>query len=317
MNSTLFAGLLAGIASAILLAAGAQGGAFALVPALSAPLPIIIVSIGWSAASGGLAALIAAVTFGFYFSDLGSFLPLFLSALILYFGPAAWFGYQILLAREDDEGNIEWYPIGRLLFWMSLLAAVAGLAPLVPYGLNYEAFQTDFSSQLEEAFSTDFPELAPSPEEATATAGFVARMAPAFLSIYWMIIMLVNLYLAGFVVRVSGRLKRPWPDFSEIRMPVWSAYAFAAGLIASFFSGLPGLVGLVLTVAISVALTLQGLILFHIITRGNPMRIPLLIMVYLSLFMFSFFHVIAGLFDVCTNIRERLGRRPPPRSPFQ
>lgn len=315
MNNILFAGLLAGLVSAILLVAGAQGGILALLPALTAPLPIVIVSIGWSAFSGGLASLIAAFTFGIYFSAFGSFLPLFLAAFFLYFAPAAWFGYQILLAREDEQGQLEWYPVGQLLAWVALLGSLAGLSPLIPYGFNYEAFQEDFGALFRTAFSESFADMTTTDQDLEAMAAVSARMAPAFLGVYWIIIMLVNLYLGSLIVRISGRLKRPWPSFIDTRLPIWAAYVFGGSLVVSFFSGFIGLAGIVFGLAFALALTLQGLVLFHFISRGHPLKVPLLVLVYVSLFMFSFFHVLAGLFDTSTNIRERFRNNRPNRPP--
>src|SRR5262249_57724752 len=45
---------------------------------------------------------------------------------------------------------------------------------------------------------------------------------------------LLNLWLAGRIVRISGRLRRPWPEFSALRFPQATPIALAAGGGGSF-----------------------------------------------------------------------------------
>src|SRR5215813_7206347 len=98
-------GLGAGACSALLFASMLSKSIIAIVLFYLAPLPILIVALGWSHWAGLLAAL---AIDSFYF----------LAFLISIGLPAWWLGYLALLARpvgtQGDIDAIEWYPPGRL-----------------------------------------------------------------------------------------------------------------------------------------------------------------------------------------------------------
>ena len=53
---------------------------------------------------------------------------------------------------------------------------------------------------------------------------------------------LLNLWLAALIVRVSGRLKRPWPQIAQMSFPPFAATVLAIAVAGTF---LPDLIGLV------------------------------------------------------------------------
>ena len=50
----------------------------------------------------------------------------------------------------------------------------------------------------------------------------------------------VNLWLAGRIVKFSGRLARPWPALSAMPFPRLAAAALALAVIVSFVGGIVG-----------------------------------------------------------------------------
>src|SRR5258708_4967420 len=117
MKQIVLIGLGAGTAAALLFASALSGAPSAVLLLLLAPLPILIVALGWS----HWASLIAAATAAACLAVLGLDVP---AAFLIGVGlPAWWLGYLALLARPAPEPHgHEWYPAGRLLL----------LAPPVP-----------------------------------------------------------------------------------------------------------------------------------------------------------------------------------------
>src|SRR5947209_5276998 len=112
-------GLGAGTAAALLFASVASGSVVAMPLFYLAPLPILIVALGWS----HWAALIAAVTAAAWLAVEGVIvLIVFLLGIGL---PAWWLGFLTLLARPapTPEGH-EWYPVGRLVLWAACISAL-------------------------------------------------------------------------------------------------------------------------------------------------------------------------------------------------
>src|SRR5438105_14754488 len=122
-------GLGAGACSALLFASMLSKSILAIGLFYLAPLPILIVALGWSHWAGLFAAAAAAVSLAL---AIDSFY--FLAFLISIGLPAWWLGYLALLARpagnqgdQRDIAEIEWYPPGRLVVWAAVLGALVVL----------------------------------------------------------------------------------------------------------------------------------------------------------------------------------------------
>src|SRR3954471_10722394 len=109
MTRTLLIGLCAGITSALLSLSHLTGSLLAIPLVFAAPLPIMIVTLGWSHWAGLIASAAGAVI-------VISISP----TLAIDFGadvalPAWGIGYLALLGRRTERGHGEWYPIGNIL----------------------------------------------------------------------------------------------------------------------------------------------------------------------------------------------------------
>src|SRR5437016_5451553 len=119
MLQIVFIGMAAGAASALLFASWASGSLLAIVLVNFAALPILIAALGWSHIAGLIAGLVGATALATVFG--GSFSIAFLIGVGV---PAWWLGYLALLARPTAS-DLEWYPVGKLVLWASLLAALS------------------------------------------------------------------------------------------------------------------------------------------------------------------------------------------------
>ncbi|MDP4006856.1 DUF2232 domain-containing protein [Methylobacterium sp. NEAU K] len=329
-------GIGAGLVSALLFGVLLKATPLAILLYLVAPLPILIVGLGWShkaalaaVAAGSLAlALVIAPFMGLAFA---AYIAL----------PAWWLAYLTLLGRETPAG-LEWYPTGRLLGWTAATAALAFIAIAVLSSPNHAAFDAQLrglartlvqvrdpaSRPAIEPRRSDAPpaetddanpgsnaEPAPQngPDQADVTraevADALARVVPAFAANGLALLLTFYLWASARIVKISGRLPRPWPDLPSTAMPRATLATLAAAILMCFAPGYVGVFGVALVGAFSAAFALQGLAAFHDRSRGRPGRGLMLFGMYLILFVTQGVALVAlTLFGLADTALDR--RRP-------
>lgn len=309
-------GLGAGAASALLFASVASGSPLSVILFYLAPLPILIAAIGWSHWSALIAAFAAAlgltVAFGKVF---------FLFAFLVGVGlPAWWLGYLALLARADENGNVEWYPAGRLVLWCAAIAAGMVIVAIPNFGLDEEQFRSGLRRAFERILVDQGRGPSGSALDVTSDSGkrlidLLVTIMPLAAAVLTTVTISMNLYLAGRVVKVSGRLKRPWPDLTEIRFPLAAHLSFAGALVLSFTPGLAGTMGAVVTAALIMAYAILGFAVLHAITRNVGGRSFILAGAYLAVVAIGWpvlAMTLLGLADAIFDFRKRAGAANPP-----
>ncbi|MBN4096904.1 MULTISPECIES: DUF2232 domain-containing protein [unclassified Methylobacterium] len=338
-------GIGAGLVSALLFGVLLKATPLAILLYLVAPLPILIVGLGWShkaalaAAAAGSLALVLVIA---------PFLGLAFAAYIAL--PAWWLAYLALLGRETPAG-LEWYPTGRLLGWIAATAALAFIAIAVLSSPNHAAFDAQLRGLAQTLVQTRLPSARPSPEtpradapraDAPSTGGeaggkdgaatpgpapqadadpadvtraevadALARVVPAFAANGLALLLAFYLWASARIVKISGRLPRPWPDIPSTAMPRSTLVAVAAAVGMCFAPGYVGVFGVALLGAFSAAFALQGLAAFHDRSRGRPGRGLMLFGMYLILFVTQGIALVAltlfGLADTALDRRRPKG----------
>ena len=325
-------GIGAGLVSALLFGVLLKATPLAILLYLVAPLPILIVGLGWShkaaltaTISGSLVlALVIAPFMGLAF---GAYIAL----------PAWWLAYLTLLVRETPAG-LEWYPTGRLLGWIAATAALAFIAIAVLSSPNHAAFDTQLRGLAQTLVQTRMPATRPEagrPRDAEAAAGSeqtdsdakgaaepdtaevthtemadaLARVVPAFAANGLALLLTFYLWASARIVKISGRLPRPWPDIPATAMPRTTLATLAAAILMCFAPGFIGVFGVALVGAFSAAFALQGLAALHDRSRGRPGRGLMLFGMYLILFVTQGIALVAlTLFGLADTALDR--RRP-------
>jgi hypothetical protein len=268
-------GLGAGAAAALVFASVASGSALGLSLFYLAPLPILIVGLGWS----HWAALIAVAAAAVVLTIEGALVSLtFLIGIAL---PGWCLSYLALLARPLPEGQ-EWYPVGRLVLWAALISALIAGAVLVGMGADAESLR----ATLHEAIETLLAGVASgveNPEDTARLVDLLVAITPAALGASTLIIIVANLWLAGRIVRISGRLPRPWPSLPGMRFPVLAPAALGAAIAGAFLPGLAGIAASALAAALMMAHVLLGLAVIHALTAGLAARGLILACVYAAI----------------------------------
>ena len=97
-------------------------------------------------------------------------------------------------------------------------------------------------------------------------------MIPPAAAVFATLTNTLNLWLAGRIVKVSGRLKRPWPDLSAMRFPPMRRCCSRPRRSAHSCPALIGIVAGVLAASLLMAYALLGFAVLHAITRGMDSR---------------------------------------------
>lgn len=329
MTNNLVIGIGAGLVSALLFGVLLKGTGLAVTLYLLAPLPILIVGLGWS----HRAALAAAATGSLVL--MGVIQPFMGLAFAAYIAiPAWWLAYLALLGRETPAG-LEWYPTGRLLGWIAATAALAFISIAVLSSPSYEAYETQLQKLAHTLVDSRSPASRPAPQDqakpeaetpeaprtdpATVSrdelADAFASVVPALAAHGLAMLLCFYLWAAARIVRISGRLMRPWPDLPSTKMPRNCLAALGAAALLSFAPGYAGVLGVALVGAFTAVFALQGLAAFHDRSRGRPGRGVMLFAMYMVLFVTQGVALIAltlfGLADTALDRRRPKGPAAP------
>jgi Predicted membrane protein (DUF2232) len=319
MTQNVLVGLGAGAAAALLFASVASGSLLSIFLFYLAPLPILIAALGWSHWSGLIAAVIASVCLGLGFGVL--FFVTFLVGIAV---PAWWLGYLALLARPTAGGEVEWYPAGRLVLWAAALGALVVTVALLQVGTDEEAIRNGLKAGIERVLRQETGSVAGEPlsfpgiAEPEHLIDLFAVVLPPVAAMSSVLTLILNLWMAARVVRLSGRLKRPWPDIPAMTFPRYAAALLAAAAIFSFMPDILGLIASLFAATLLVAFTMLGFAVLHVLTRGLPGRTAMLGGAYVCVAILGWPALAAALLGVAESIfkwRARAAGRGPPVAP--
>jgi hypothetical protein len=320
MMQILLVAIGAGAASALLFASVATGSIAATLLFYVASLPILIATMGWSHLAGLLGAVLAAAGLGLSLSFTFSLGYLFGVGL-----PAWWLGYLALLGRpvaaNGSGGTMEWYPIGRLVLWAAILGTLVIAVAVLNFGTDKETFQTELRNAFERALQAQGQKPIPGRTDTRRIIEILVMALPPAAAVLLTILNTFNLWLAGRIVNVSGRLRRPWPDLSATTLPNMTPVLLAAAIAGSFLPDLLGMLSGVFAASLFMAYSMMGFAVLHAITRGMGGRVFALVGAYVAVIIFGW-PILAmsllGLAESAFNIRARFASPaagpPPPRT---
>lgn len=327
MKSYALAGAGLGLVAAIVFASATTGPLFVRFLLLFiTPLPIALAGLGWGWRAGALAGAVGTAIV------LITTNPLIAAAFAAtQVAPIVALTYFAMLSRPlseseepiaDDGSGLEWYPPGRLVLWAAAMAAIMSIASMLLLAGDTETLRKTLAEFMQTAVTASVPEAQGQIGEAelAALTEIALAVLPAASAMSWMASLLFNLWLAGRITHASGQLGRPWPDLAAIAYPQGTPLLFGAMLIASMFSGLPGLAASAASGSFFVAYVLLGLAVVHYTTRAKPWRPFALWALYATLLVVNIWIAIPiavlGLLETAFRLRERASLPPsPPHRP--
>jgi len=317
MTQFVVIGISAGAAAALLFASVTSGAWLSIPLFYLAPLPIMIAGLGWSHLAALIAAITGAAALGIVFGAM--FLLAFLTSAGV---PAWWLSYLGMLARpvggNGQEPKLEWYPVGRLVMWAAILAALVVIAAIPNFGTDAESFRSGLRGALstmmraQSGASLDAPLSIPGVNKIDRLIDFLVSIIPPAAAVLATITNLFNLWLAAHVVRFSGRLARPWPQLSAMRFPPLLTSALALAIALSFADGIVGVVAGVTSASLLMAYGALGFAVLHEITRGTNSRPFVLGGAYVIVLMVGWLILavcLLGVLDTFIDVRGRVARK--------
>ncbi len=317
MMQVALVGVGAGAAAALLFASVTSGVGFSLILFYLAPLPIMIAALGWSHWAGFAAAVSGAAMLGGTF---GIFL--FGSFLAFVGAPAWWLGYLALLGRPVANGggmHMEWYPPGRLVLWAGVVGAAVTAGALMTFGGDEATVRQGLRNALDQLVhlqtgaATDAQ--APANRDVDRVIDMMVVVLPPAAAAIAAITQTGNLWLAGLVVKLSGRLPRPWPDLAALSFPPIAAGWYGAFFAGAFLPDLAGVVASLFAATLTLAFALVGFAVLHAATRQMRSRAVVLWGAYGCVALLIWPVVVVtciGVAETLFGLRARKFRRGPP-----
>ncbi|WP_338700196.1 DUF2232 domain-containing protein [Bradyrhizobium sp. 26S5] len=316
MIAILIVALAAGAASALMFASIVSGAAVSLLLAYFAPLPLMVVALGWgplAAVFSGIIATAALITLLGLSHGVGFAIGVAL--------PAWWLGHLAMLGRPGattaaagSAANLEWYPVGRILIWIVAIAVLTTAGILLSFGADVDAIAETIRQGLREMMrQTDGNMTA---EQIDQLARLFVFLAPLALPVSVTMMFTLNLWLAAKVALTSGRLHRPWPDLRSTALPPVTLAILAAAVAFCFVGGTFAMLAKAVATALLFAYALVGFAVLHVLTLSASNRTLWLVCVYAVMFVFSGLILVMaalGIADAVFGLRQRyLQTRPPP-----
>jgi len=141
-------------------------------------------------------------------------------------------------------------------------------------------------------------------------------VVPAAAAVFSTLINLFNVWLAARIVKISGRLVRPWPDLAAITLPAFTPALLALAVACSFLPDLAGMLAGAFAASLLMAFAILGFAVLHAITRGMSSRVLVLAGIYAAATVLGWPMLavsVLGLAEATFKIRGRVaGRRGPP-----
>ncbi len=331
-------GAVAGVATVLLYVSSilAPGG---MMLGLFVPLPSLIAGIAYGWPVAGIAGLVGALCF-FMIAGASGIAGLVYAVMIAV--PATLLAQVIGLWRPDTterfsdsfrnpppagaEEHVEWFPLSGILAWLVILATVLTTLMLLPFGFD----DLKYKANVHELVDTLIAQLRPAmqsdltPDQVAALKVNTARLLPAFAAASWVMLMILNGWIAMRIARMSGLLQRPAPDMRLAMLPRMVLFGLGIALLVATMAGVPGRIAMAFCGAALFAIMLIGLAVLHEWSVGRPARGLLLAGVYVGAFIAQPFSglllVLLGFADWFFHLRvkarlQREGQAPPPTPP--
>lgn len=312
-------GIGAGTAAALLFASVTSGSWLSIPLFYLAPLPIMIAGLGWSHWAAMTAAVAGALGLGAVFGTV------FLLAFAAGAGfPAWWLGYLAMLARPvaaakgsgQDAASFEWYPPGRLVVWAAALGVLVVIVAIPNFGIDADSFRGGLRDALNAILRVNNGTTARAGSNTERLLEILVNAIPPAAAVLATVTNLLNLWLAGRIVKFSGRLARPWPQLSSMSFPPLMTGALAVAIVLSFLEGMLGIVGGIVAASLLLAYGVLGFAVLHAITQGMSARPFVLSITYAGVILLGWPMLalcLLGLVETAIGLRGRVSaKRGPP-----
>lgn len=305
MANAIILAIVAGFASALLAAAAISGPGIGLVLTFVAPLPLMIVAIGWqpllAVLGGALTSAMLVMAFrgsaGIIFAILVT-LPAYLAGLVIW--------------RDHADTR---FLVAKLCLGAALYGAFATVLGALSISTDYATLQSMLLRQSEGVYrfmmgldgaSPLLPINGQDPQIfITLYANLVAPLSAAVFGAIYML----NIWLAAKIAARSRPLGFDWPPVPKLRLPRFLLPLLGLTLLGA---ALPGYLGFTLELvgmAISLSVIALGYACIHDVSQGMAARSLILAALWALTLIFGFpvlLIFMAGLADLAFGWRDKI-----------
>lgn len=292
----IFVGILAGIAAGLMVFAAFNAGLLAFLLFFAAPAAIYLAAMGW----GNLGGIVATLTGTVLIGTVGGTSIAALAGILLFI-PATYVGYLVNLGhKNDDQGNILWFPLSDILLRLMIILAGGFILIGVISGYNSEVFSQAFIEMMHQLAESnpDLPRL--SDAQLVERADLYSNLLPIIAPCIWLLPHVITAFIAASITRSSGLLARQDETVANvINLPLEAAGFLGVGLLGYFLfdDAIAQASSVLLGIGIG-GYGLVGLAQLHIFARSFPTGKLLLSASYTAIILFSvpfLFFTIMGL----------------------
>ena len=287
-------GAAAGVAAALLSVGSVVQTVLSFLLFMLSALPLLLAGLGWGPVAGGTAALVCTLAI-YVFAGEPQAIIIAVTTVI----PATLAAYNGGMARLENGRAVEWYPLGSILFVLTI--AVAAGFILSGIYIDFPTVSGELSVELVKRIAEADPEFAKDPLATMSLANFLINAVPFIQPSSWLLVMVANFWLALLISRRSGLFQRPKDDWpTSLRMPSRALPLFAVAMAATFMSGGWQMIAWCIAGAFSMAFVLTGFAMLHRVSRGRAWRGAALWVAYATSMTIGFpaiLFLFAGLYD--------------------
>ncbi len=278
-KSPLIVGLLAAVIFCAMMMVFSGMGLLVLIPVFVGALPIYVATLGWGTRAGVVATLaIIAVTTIISEPASGLLIGMMIAA------PAALAGHQANLAQPDASGSgeLQWYPLSRILFWITLLI----IAAVLVFGIMLDFDPAEIAPKIATQLKPLLPPLENNRElsidDIVKVFELNLQILPFVLPSLWIGIHFLNLLLAMTITRRMNVLARPVEDIAAaINLPQSTLVLLVVSLTGTAITSQPFNYGFAVAAGgLVMAFSIVGLAIMHQHIRGWSTRAPILFLTY-------------------------------------
>ncbi len=305
MNRSWLLIIVAGLVSALMWSAVTTGALGAVAIAWFAQFPIFLAGLSLGATAGALAGG-------------AGFVALLVTGGIAALGyllvavPAVIMIQRALLAQTTGDGTVEWYPLGRMVFWLTGLGVVAlTVTSLFHAGEagGLEGAVRELADLLVTAmFQPVMTEI--TDRQLTMMIESFASLLPAGIICFSILQTVLNGSMAQSILQRAGRSIRPAVDIVDLELPTWAPAPLAAAAVLAWIGGdMLGYYGQTLLAICAVPFFLAGLAVAHAMARHRDSRRTILAVFYGTLFFIAWpivlLIVLLGMIEQWAHLRRR------------
>jgi hypothetical protein len=311
----------AGLASALLFFIPVKGTTIAMALALLGPLPVMIAGLGFGPRIGFAATAAGTIAISIAIDPLlGAFFAASLGLPAFWLARLAAQTIDVTDAGTPSGPATSAYSTGKLLAWIATLSAASAMLPALVLAFRFASIDegvTETARLLSPVVRRLLGGEANIPYQMSAPefARVIVLAMPALISAWSVVTLSFNLWLAGWIARVSGLDATRKDDLPfSLRLPRDALLILFASIAACALGETPRFIASPLTAALLMAYALHGLAVVHGFLRANPLRGALLFGVYALIFMTAWPLLLAaaiGMFDSLVPVK----RLPAPQAP--